>query len=848
MRERTNRRGVLGWMLTALAAIAPVQSAGADPCGMVPPIWTGGGVPIARVGEQRTYCFFKDGFETLVIQPGFTGQVEEFGMLVPFPTPPGIRKVDDAVFDHVAAAIDPPEIVVYAGSPNGGRYAGVSSPVAMRSLAFDMAAKEEVVVLSEEAVGMYEVAVLSAGSAEALQRWMDDHGFKYPTGMDAACEDYVEDGWCFVAVKARVGSKSASEPRPGMREVDASRPAGSTFGGRVQAMGFRFKTDELVVPMRLSTFNEGELSNIVYVLADEPLSIRNVPSEYVVRQVPGSRLHRNLTRPLPVRVVNGRMSRLFEGAVPDSVGGVKLPEWSVQNLPQQRDPKPHNGIAAELFASDLLAAAAGTYVLPIEEEEKELLDIGERLGLRGPDIDRLHREHLAERRARVVGLALEGLEGMTLTVIDGDFPRDVLARENLRFDRFEIAAARNTPSVYDAKHLGPAPAMGGALGLPPSSPFGPGPGAAALAGLALLGLVALVASRRPRHGGLATAAAVVLFCGFAGAQVTDRVVLQEAPEGFREQVAALRSGEVVERGRAIVALSEMGGPRVRAELERIVANDQDDVLVRTWAAAALVRAARTPAELMARSELATTFPAVLRPVEARWRGIDPRAAEELELDRVLVLAARLPSLQPTLVELLRGRGVDGLVGPMFTSNDGNVRRLAAAFLATLGADDRRAVADAVLRSVRFEAGSKELPWSGGALFLPGIAWEDADAHDLVRELIAWLVWCDAHGKGEPERRPIVNNLRGQLSAHSGGNELNWNDVDPRSWLRVWGRKAGLEAARRLLSEQGLDRRPRYRLMLLELELESLEDADLDRLERELDELERRLRERRDRDR
>ena len=36
--------------------------------------------------------------------------------------------------------------------------------------------KEEVRVIRQEAVGMYEVAVLEAGSAAALKKWIDEHG------------------------------------------------------------------------------------------------------------------------------------------------------------------------------------------------------------------------------------------------------------------------------------------------------------------------------------------------------------------------------------------------------------------------------------------------------------------------------------------------------------------------------------------------------------------------------------------------------------------------------------------------------------------------------------------------
>ena len=67
---------------------------------------------IARQGAQRTYVFFKDGIETIALRPGFTGSVEDFGMLIPFPSPPALRKIEDDTFAHIEAAIDPPKVVV----------------------------------------------------------------------------------------------------------------------------------------------------------------------------------------------------------------------------------------------------------------------------------------------------------------------------------------------------------------------------------------------------------------------------------------------------------------------------------------------------------------------------------------------------------------------------------------------------------------------------------------------------------------------------------------------------------------------------------------------------------------
>ncbi len=446
--------------LTALmfivAGLAISKPAGADPCGMVPPIYPSGQpIPLARVGLQQTYVFYKDGVETFVIRPGFTGKVDEFGMLIPFPTPPAIRKVPDHIFGHIAAAVDPPEVVVDL----------TPRPVLRRALSANLSSVEEtaldfddgVKVLRQEAVGMYEVAVLEAGSSAALKRWLDEHEYKYPAGMDQPVSDYVKDGWCFVAIKTKVGQKDGVNPKPGQRTVNSKLPKGSTFDGHVQGMGFRFKVDELVVPMRLSAFNKGELRNIVYLVTDGPRKIRSIPEEYVVRQISGEQLIKNLTQPLPLRIIGGTEA--------------DIPDYRRKQLPAERNPVPKNGAAGELFASDLLAASTGDLALPHEEREKELLRIGERFGLRGADIDKLNNQSLDEERKKAVERSLSKLKGMTLSVVDGDFPRELLGRQNLTFAEYKMPGKRNRPETYGAKLNAPAPKKKGVLKIGALSPI-----------------------------------------------------------------------------------------------------------------------------------------------------------------------------------------------------------------------------------------------------------------------------------------------------------------------------------------------------------------------------------------
>lgn len=446
----------------ALSLIA--STAKADPCGMVPPVSVPAALgqepvpPIARVGAQKTYVFYRKGIETLVIRPGFEGRVEEFGMLIPFPTPPEIRKVPDAIFAHVATAVDPPQVEIdlrpqfgggfggFGGGGFGGGFGGAGLGVQLKP--------DEVRVVREEAVGMYEVAVLQAGGAAALKRWMTDHGYRFPDGMEDVCNDYVRQRWSFVAVRTKVGRKKNVDPKPGMRQTDPDLPKGSVFDGHVQAMGFRFRSRRLEVPMRLSAFNAGKLHNIVYVLTDEPVTVRGLPSKFVVRQISGRTLEQNLTQLLPVRILGARI---------ENQRIVNLTKNDLKQYEKERDPAPHNGLAKELFMSDLVASQEQRLSHPIEDHEKMLLRIGERLELRGPEIDGLHREQLERQRDETFNDRLAMLRSLTLTVIDGEFPREFLAARNLLFTDFRMRSRLNTPRFYDARTGKPAKKKEGIL-------------------------------------------------------------------------------------------------------------------------------------------------------------------------------------------------------------------------------------------------------------------------------------------------------------------------------------------------------------------------------------------------
>ena len=827
-------------LLTLLAVTGMLSLADADPCGMVPPIYTGPS-PISRIGLQKTYVFHKDGVETFVIRPGFSGKVDNFGMLIPFPNPPEIRKIADNLFEHVANAIDPPEVVVDLRIRRMMmRGAGVAVPNAApkeRAMRFD---KDEVRVLKQEAVGMYEVAVLEAGSATALKRWMDENGYQYPDGMDKVTDDYVEDGWCFVAVKTKVGQKEGVDPQPGARQVQPELPDGSVFDGNVQGMGFRFKSERLVVPMRLSAFNEGDLRNVVYLLTDGPRKIRAIPEEYVVRQIPGQELIDNVTNPLPLRIIGGTEK--------------DIPEYQRKTLPTRRNPVPKNGIAKELFASDLLAVSTGELSLRHEEEEKELLRIGEHFGLRGAAIDTENADALQDQRQQTTDRGLEMLKGMTLTVVDGDFPREVIARDNLSFAEYQMPAVRNTPLKYEAPRFGPGSKKEGVLKLGAinwdqvehadvaTNTRGWHWSLQSVLGAGMLGLLGMLFYRRPA---LAIVLIVCLGTCIASAQGATRqdddlIAKLESSATAADAIAALdeaaresdekrdqlvakllqvvrQDPNIAKRGWAIAALAEIGGQDVDEYLLNVHADENQKQVVRTWAAAARVSMTRTVNGLIEKANLIQKFPALGRPIGMRIVEKMNSGKEEVDAEKVLGVSIKVPQLNTALAPMVMGFGATKLTDVMAHAEDQNIRRTAAGYLGALAQQgDQQDVASAVLRVYKFDPGADDVAWAGGPLFVPGIRWNKEDASELVDNLVRWHLWCDLHGKTEP-RKQIHNNIRSLNLAMAAGYESpGWREADTNTWLRTWGSVVGKDGIKKILQEQDADNNPKYQAVLNEL--------------------------------
>ncbi len=816
-----NNRATLNLWTILLLIIT--TKATADPCGMVPPIYFGQPPVLARIGEQQTYVFYKDGIETFVIRPGFTGDVDNFGMLIPFPTPPALRKVPDDIFNQIAAAVDPPEVVINLHPVMELRSQAAMSVEKSSGLGGLAFTKNSVRVIRQEAVGMYEVAVLEAGSAAALKKWMDQNGFRYPTGMDTACEDYVADKWCFVAVKTKVGQKRGVDPAPSQRKLNEKLPPGAAFDGFVQGMGFRFKTDRLVVPMRLSAFNEGELRNIVYLLTDGPKRINSISESMVRRQLTGQAVYRNLTDLLPLRLLGGNEQ--------------DLRKWHLEGLTERRNPEPKSGDAKRLFAADLLAARNNTLSLPSEETEKDLLAVGEHFGLRGPALDRLHETFLKDEDKKTVEQALGDLRSMTLSVFDGDFPRKVISTENLTFADYSMPKSKNTPATYDALKKGPTEKQ---RGIRKKGQVRAGISWWRWIGISVIGLVGLFFIKQT-HSRLQVVLFLILCSttsvGNADETISFAAVLERLASPAQgessihepamlieknpanhtkiaEALAAQAKADIpmVSRGWTIAALATIAGQDIDELLLEIQDSPKQPMLVRTWAAAARVDRCRSSAALIEKAALIHRFPALSRPIGKRLIANLQAEGKQANVERLLEISIRLPGLQPTLTPMILAQNKKDLVQAMRQATDQVVRRHAAAYLGTIASSgEAKEVATEIVAAYQFDPIATDVPWQGGPLFIPGIDWqrESGQARELTDQLIRWMLWCDRHGRVD-EQKQLHNNLRSLNLARAAGYESpGWQTADAVVWLKVWRDVVGDDRLQEILAQQKAADSSRY---------------------------------------
>jgi len=270
------------------------------------------------------------------------------------------------------------------------------------------------------------------------------------------------------------------------------------------------------------------------------------------------------------------------------------------------------------------------------------------------------------------------------------------------------------------------------------------------------------------------------------------------------QDAALLSSDPAVQGWAIEVIGRIEGESADQTLELIQGRTNTSQLVRTWAAAARGRRATTMEERAALAPLASSFPALNRPLGMKATTLVDAASSAGDL---IALSQSVPALQQAMAEPILAKGAPALLDVMFDHADTNTRRTAAAYLGTLATRDS-SVAATVADAYAFDPSSTEVMWAGGALYVPNLSWQQKEARVLVGHLVAWHVFCDRNGLSS-EQQQVYNNLRSvQLHRPAG---LPWPNQDTPGLLQQWAGVIGTPAVQAMLDAMGEGNNPRYKL-------------------------------------
>lgn len=209
-------------IIIALLFLLPFFSTSAFADGMVIPpqdYWV-------RESDQKAVVYYEKGIETLVLSIKFSGDAQDFAWVIPAPNRPEVEKAREDLFTNLEELTQPrwDGLVPMLETMGGG---GKSLP-------------EPVIVWETKKIDIYEITVLSSTDSDALAKWLNEHGYLYPTSYRYLLNEYIDDGWFFVAVKV----DTSMEPSVAESKLKT---------GHAAPLKLTFEAKQPIYPLKLSS-------------------------------------------------------------------------------------------------------------------------------------------------------------------------------------------------------------------------------------------------------------------------------------------------------------------------------------------------------------------------------------------------------------------------------------------------------------------------------------------------------------------------------------------------------------------------------------------------------------------
>lgn len=176
--------------------------------------------------SQKAAIFYESATktETMQVSMTFSGNAKDFAWIIPVPNKPNVEKGSQTLFTALETLTGYSYTYDYAMPP-------YESTAAL---------DKDVTVVEQKAVDYYDVSVLSATDAKALSKWLNDNGYQYPEKYAYIFNDYISNGWYFVAAKIA----------PDV--TDSTAITAQLLSGTATPLQLTFTTENITYPLKIS--------------------------------------------------------------------------------------------------------------------------------------------------------------------------------------------------------------------------------------------------------------------------------------------------------------------------------------------------------------------------------------------------------------------------------------------------------------------------------------------------------------------------------------------------------------------------------------------------------------------
>jgi len=265
MRRRRQALRGLAAMVVALAVVATPTGDAEAFCGFYV-----GGAGAQLFNDATQVTLLREGQRTVLsMRNNYKGPPSNFAMVVPVPVvlkKKDVKTLPTKVFDRLDQLAAPRLVEYWEIDPCGPdtriRLRPPRRP-RMKSTARkggSMKFKKKVKIEAQFKVGEYEIVILSATEAAALEKWLLHYKYNIPKGAAKVLRPYVQAGTKFFVAKVDV-------------EKVFFKPTGEAV---LSPLRFHYDTQNFNLPIRLGLLNaKGPQDLIVHILADKRYEVAN---------------------------------------------------------------------------------------------------------------------------------------------------------------------------------------------------------------------------------------------------------------------------------------------------------------------------------------------------------------------------------------------------------------------------------------------------------------------------------------------------------------------------------------------------------------------------------------------